>query len=76
MFAEQIANGRLHLDSHHIRVGNYSVHLASARVLNGNAPILLPADDQSRKLSALPWLPYDEVLLQKIVDQVAQLLTQ
>ncbi|WP_426107588.1 DUF4132 domain-containing protein [Massilia sp. TSP1-1-2] len=76
VFAEQIANGRLHLDSHHIRVGNYSVHLASARVLNGNAPILLPADDQSRKLSALPWLPYDEVLLQKIVDQVAQLLTQ
>jgi hypothetical protein len=73
-FADHLADGRVHFEGNRLRVGQYSVHLNTARVMDGSAPYALEAGGPSMTLSALPWLPYDEVLLQKIVDEVAQLL--
>jgi len=69
VFAEPVTQGRITIDERHVRVGAWPVHCATGRVTRDGelAPPLSP-------LRAAPWLPYDEALLQRIVDVVAGLL--
>ncbi|MFL6625712.1 MAG: DUF4132 domain-containing protein [Vitreoscilla sp.] len=73
--APHIAAGRVAVEARHVRVGDATVHLATGRVVeNGQAVELEPP--QKAALAAVPWLPYDEVLLQRIADNVAALLAR
>ncbi|KWC61538.1 DUF4132 domain-containing protein [Burkholderia ubonensis] len=74
VFAEQVEQGRLSIDERHVRVGDHAVHCATARVTRHGEPVDVPFETPAAPLRAVPWLPYDEVLLQRIVDIVASLL--
>jgi hypothetical protein len=62
-------------DERHARVGEFAVHLSTARVTRRGDPIALPLAPQ-RTAIALPWLPYDETLLERIAHTVAALIQQ
>ncbi|PXX36949.1 MULTISPECIES: DUF4132 domain-containing protein [Burkholderia] len=74
VFADAIAQGRMTIDERHVRVGAWSVHCATGRVTRDGEPVALPTEPPPSPLRAVPWLPYDEALLQRIVDVVAGLL--
>lgn len=74
VLAREIDAGRVRVDERHVRVGNHAVHLATARVTDDGAPVELELPAGRGKLAAVPWLPYDEVLLQRIADAVGVLL--
>jgi hypothetical protein len=74
VFAEPIAQGRVTLDERHVRVGAWSVHCATGRVMRDGEPVEPAIEPPPSPLRAVPWLPYDEALLQRIVDVVAGLL--
>ena len=74
VFADAIAQGRIALDERHVRVGEWSVHCATGRVMRDGEPVDTPVEPPASPLRAVPWLPYDEALLQRIVDVVAGLL--
>ncbi|MBM2769749.1 DUF4132 domain-containing protein [Burkholderia anthina] len=74
VFADAIAQGRIALDERHVRVGEWSVHCATGRVMRDGKPVDTPVEPPASPLRAVPWLPYDEALLQRIVDVVAGLL--
>ena len=76
VFADAIEQGRVVLDERHVRVGPCAVHLATARVTRDGEPVELPAPPAKPRLAAVPWLPYDEVLLQRIADAVGALLAR
>ncbi|PRG04022.1 hypothetical protein C6Q14_16360 [Burkholderia ambifaria] len=71
VFAEPVAQGRITIDERHVRVGAWAVHCATGRVTRDGEPAIEPPPSPLR---AVPWLPYDEALLQRIVDVVAGLL--
>jgi hypothetical protein len=73
-FAAEIAAGRIALGQRHLTVASHAVHLSTARITRNGSPIEIELPEKHAKLAAVPWLPYDEVLLQKIVDTVAVLL--
>lgn len=75
VLARQIQEGKITLDERHIRVGEYAVHIATARVTKGGEPIEIAINQEKAQLAAMPWLPYDEILLQRILDNVARLMT-
>ncbi|KML49367.1 hypothetical protein VL15_28335 [Burkholderia cepacia] len=74
VFAEPIAQGRMTIDERHVRVGAWSVHCATGRVTHDGEPVDAAIEPPPSPLRAVPWLPYDEALLQRIVDVVAGLL--
>ncbi|MGS0895351.1 DUF4132 domain-containing protein [Burkholderia stagnalis] len=74
VFAGPIEAGRMTLDERHVRVGAWSVHCATGRVTRDGEPVDASLDPPPSPLRAVPWLPYDEALLQRIVDVVAGLL--
>ncbi|KER65997.1 hypothetical protein HR51_40790 [Burkholderia cepacia] len=74
VFAEPIAQGRMTIDERHVRVGAWSVHCATGRVTRDGEPVEPAIEPPPSPLRAVPWLPYDEALLQRIVDVVAGLL--
>ncbi|EGC98269.1 hypothetical protein B1M_42463 [Burkholderia sp. TJI49] len=74
VFAEPIAQGRMSIDERHVRVGAWSVHCATGRVTRDGEPVEAAVVEPPRPLRAVPWLPYDEALLQRIVEVVAGLL--
>jgi hypothetical protein len=74
VFAHEIGVGSMFMDDRHVRVGDFAVHLGTARVTREGAPIDLQLPEGGPKLGAVPWLPYDEALLQKIADSVSILL--
>ncbi|QRR05481.1 DUF4132 domain-containing protein [Burkholderia sp. MS455] len=74
VFADAIAQGRMTIDERHVRVGAWSVHCATGRVTRDGEPVAPPTEPPPSPLRAVPWLPYDEALLQRIVDVVAGLL--
>jgi len=76
VLAREIDAGRVRVDERHVRVGSHAVHLATARVTDDGAPLELELPAKRGKLAAVPWLPYDEVLLQRIADAVGVLLVQ
>lgn len=74
VFADAIAQGRMTIDERHVRVGAWSVHCATGRVTRDGEPVEPATEPPPSPLRAVPWLPYDEALLQRIVDVVAGLL--
>jgi len=75
VFAEPVAQGRITIDERHVRAGAWSVHCATGRVTRDGEPaepaIAPPPPPPPSPLRAVPRLPYDEALLQRIVDVVA-----
>jgi hypothetical protein len=59
-------------------VGDYRVHLATARITRSGEAVELeaaaPARAASARVAAVPWLPYDEVLLRRVAEAVGRLL--
>ncbi|AJY26690.1 hypothetical protein CH72_6176 [Burkholderia ambifaria AMMD] len=74
VFAEPVAQGRITIDERHVRVGAWAVHCATGRVTRDGEPVEPAIEPPPAPLRAVPWLPYDEALLQRIVDVVAGLL--
>ncbi|WP_256859615.1 hypothetical protein [Burkholderia cenocepacia] len=74
VFAEPVAQGKITIDERHVRVGAWSVHCATGRVTRDGEPVEPAIAPPPSPLRAVPWLPYDEALLQRIVDVVAGLL--
>ncbi|MDN7424851.1 hypothetical protein CFB89_30090 [Burkholderia sp. AU16741] len=76
VFAEPVAQGRIVIDERYVRVGAWAVHCATGRVTRDGEPLESMIDSPSAPSAprAVPWLPYDEALLQRIVDVVAGLL--
>jgi hypothetical protein len=56
----------------HIHVGPYAVHLATARVTRDGEPVIVD-QPHGPSAAALPWLPYDEHLLERIARTVVAL---
>jgi hypothetical protein len=55
----------LQFDARHLRLGPYAIHLATGRVTRDGDPIEVDPPQRSN-LVAVPWLPYDEALLETI----------
>lgn len=73
-FQKQIDEGTVIMDDRRVHVGRHAVHLTTGRVTKAGAPVDLQLPAVGSKLAAVPWLPYDEVLLEKVADTVAALL--
>lgn len=75
VFAPQIAAGRLAIGERHAHVGAHALHLATGRVTVDGAPVPLELPQGGARLAALSWLPYDEVLLEKLAASIGVLLS-
>ena len=75
VLAPQIAAGAVTVDGFHVCVGDALVSIRTGRVVRDGAPVDLALDPAPARLGALPWLPYDEVLLERVVHSVAALLS-
>ena len=64
------------MEPRRIIVGAHAISLATARVTKNGEPVELELPDEKSNLVALPWLPYDEKLLEKIVRSVASLMSR
>ena len=75
-FAAQVESGQLKFDRRVATVGDYTVNLSTARAskLGEQVDVKLAKPAKGKNLAALPWLPYDEVLLEKLVGTLAALL--
>ena len=73
-FADEVASGAVAFEGRHVRVGPYAVHLSTARVTRDGAPVDLDLPAGRSNLAAVPWLPHDEVLLERIARAVGTLL--
>ncbi|MGU7776080.1 DUF4132 domain-containing protein [Burkholderia sp. MR1-5-21] len=74
VLAERIAQGAVAIDERHVRVGECAVHCATGRVTRNGEPVDVTLDLAAARTRTAPWLPYDEALLQRIVDVVETLL--
>ncbi len=74
--APAVASGRVAIEARHVRVGGATVHLATGRIVQDGAALDLAPPAPKATRAAVPWLPYDEVLLQRIVDNVSALLAR
>lgn len=74
VFADQIGDGRMALEARHLMVGGHAIHLSTGRVTKDGAEAVIEAVAQGNKLGAVPWLPYDEALLEKIAAAAGALL--
>ncbi len=57
---------------HHVHVGPYAVHLDTARVTRDGDPVTVDPPGTAPAV-AVPWLPYDEHLLERITHTVVNL---
>ena len=75
-FAAQVDSGQLKFDRRIATVGDYTVNLSTARVskFGEQVEVKLAKPGKGKNLAALPWLPYDEVLLEKLVGTLAALV--
>lgn len=62
------------LAERHLLIGEFAIHLSTARVTRKGAPVTVEIPPDSPQIYAVPWLPYDEKLLQKIVNTASVLL--
>lgn len=70
----QIAAGSVRLDGFHVHAGGAQVSMRTGRVLRNGAPIELAPAAPAKRLGAVPWLPYDEALLERVIHHVGALL--
>jgi hypothetical protein len=75
VFADEVASGEVAFEGRHVRIGRYAVHLSTARVTRDGAPVDLDLPAGRSNLAAVPWLPHDEVLLERIACAVGVLLS-
>jgi hypothetical protein len=76
-FASDVESGRITFGPRSAQVGEHLVNLATGGVSRHGeqVEIKLPKPGpKGAKLAALPWLPYDEALLEKLVATIALLL--
>ncbi|MFH8680997.1 DUF4132 domain-containing protein [Streptomyces lydicus] len=73
ILADHLASGRMELDERHLRLDGHDIHLATGRVTRSGDPveITLPT---GRQAVPLPFLPYDEALLERVVRTAAHLM--
>ena len=76
VLAPQIAAGTVRLEGFHVHAGGAQVSMRTGRVMRDGAPLDLPLPAAGRKLKAVPWLPYDEALLERVLHHVGTLLGQ
>ena len=63
----------IRFDARHIYIGPFAIHLATGRVTRGGED--LPNEPPGRSnLTAVPWLPYDEKLLEFLALTVLDLI--
>ncbi|WP_308923307.1 DUF4132 domain-containing protein [Janthinobacterium sp. J1-1] len=74
VFAKQLADGRMAIATRHLMVGRHAIHLATARVTLDGVEMVIDVAAKGGKLGAMPWLPHDEALLEKIAGLAGQLL--
>lgn len=74
VFADQIEDGRMALEARHLMVGRHAIHLSTGRVTKDGAEVAIEVAAKGSKLGAVPWLPYDEALLEKIAAAAGVLL--
>ncbi len=74
VFAEQIEDGRMALEARHLMVGRHAIHLTTGRVTKDGAEVAIEVVAKGNKLGAVPWLPHDEALLEKIAATAGVLL--
>ena len=55
----------LQFDARHLRLGPYAIHLTTGRVTRDGDPVAIDPPKRSN-IVAVPWLPYDETLLETI----------
>jgi hypothetical protein len=70
----QIAAGTVTLDGFHVHVGGAKVSMRTGRVLRNGTPVELGLKAPAKRLHAVPWLPYDEALLERVIHSVGALL--
>ncbi|KPC59869.1 hypothetical protein ADL29_32580 [Streptomyces chattanoogensis] len=75
IFAGHISSGRVEFGPRHLRLNGHDIHLATGRVTRDGDPvdIVLP---ESRGARPLPFLPYDEKLLERIVHMAEELMAR
>ncbi|MGW8557563.1 DUF4132 domain-containing protein [Streptomyces tubercidicus] len=73
ILAEHIASGRIELGDRHLHLDGYDIHLATGRVTREGDPVDI-APPTGRRAAPLPFLPYDEALLESVVHTVSHLL--
>lgn len=74
VFADQIKDGRMVLEARHLMLGRHAIHLTTGRVTKDGAEVVIEVVAKGNKLGAVPWLPYDEALLEKIAATAGVLL--
>lgn len=74
ILAAQIASGRVELgDRQLVLDGRYAIHLATGRVTRDGDPVEI-SPPTGRRAVPLPFLPYDETLLERVVRTVEHLM--
>ena len=76
VLAPQIAAGTVRIEGFHVHAGGAQVSMRTGRVMRDGAPLELPPPPSGKKLKAVPWLPYDEALLERVLHHVGTLLGQ
>ncbi|MEU9125335.1 DUF4132 domain-containing protein [Streptomyces sp. NPDC048506] len=74
ILADHLASGRIDVGDRHLRMDGYAIHLATGRVTCGGDPVEVDLPT-GRQAAPLPFLPYDEALLERIVRTVEHLMT-
>jgi len=67
--------GIVTITARHVHAGGAAVHLRTGRVMRDGTPIELALPPAKNKLAAVPWLPYDEAVLERVVRSVGVLIT-
>jgi hypothetical protein len=70
----QIAAGTVTLEGFHVHAGGAKVSMRTGRVVRNGTPVELRLNASSKRLHAVPWLPYDEALLERVIHSVSALL--
>ncbi|MFD8542293.1 DUF4132 domain-containing protein [Streptomyces sp. NPDC059649] len=74
ILAAQIASGRVELGERQLLLdGRYAIHLATGRVTRDGDPVEI-SPPTGRRAAPLPFLPYDETLLERVVRTVEHLM--
>lgn len=78
-FAKSVETTALCFEGRHAIIGNYQLNLSTGIVTKLGMQIEIPLHKTKKgnnKLGALPWLPYDEAMLEKNVQLIAYLLAE
>ncbi|WP_153457030.1 DUF4132 domain-containing protein [Streptomyces smaragdinus] len=73
VLSPHIEAGRVTLSDHHVHVGNHAVHVATGRVTRDGEQVDVPVL-QTRGTTPMPYLPYEERLLEHVLRMVELLL--